>query len=155
MSIKVPLVSVYVPAWSGVRNSWNQSICFKTVKKHSWINGLFHFYRGDVKIQGIPWFFPGVSVSIYIFPGGKFAVTKADFYQKNIVPKIGKMNQKTLHYLLCSCRNPIFGKIFVPEIWAKNCFQPHQIAGFFNQQYLQNRSLKKLIFCILMQIHIK
>ena len=37
----------------------------------------FYLYRGmdDVKIQGVPqfWFFPGISISKYIFPWGKFA----------------------------------------------------------------------------------
>ena len=37
---------------------------------------------------------------------------------------------ENLHYLLCSCTNPIFGKIFVPEIWTK-MFSANQIAGFF------------------------
>ena len=37
---------------------------------------IFYPHRGmDVKIQGVPWlgFLPGVSISRYIFPGGKFA----------------------------------------------------------------------------------
>ena len=37
---------------------------------------------------------------------------------------------------------PIFGKIFVPEIWAK-MFSASQIAGFFNEPYLQNKSMKQ------------
>ena len=45
------------------------------------------------------------------------------------------------YYLLCSCTNPIFGTIFVPEIWAK-MFSANQIAGYFNQPYLQNKSMK-------------
>ena len=32
-------------------------------------------------------------------------------------------------------------EIFVPEIWAK-MFSANQIAGFFNQPYLQNKSMK-------------
>ena len=48
---------------------------------------------------------------------------------------------ENVYYLLCSCTNPIFGKNFVPEIWAK-MFSVNQIAGFFNQPYLQNKSLK-------------
>ena len=44
-------------------------------------------------------------------------------------------------YLLCSCTNPIFGKIFVTEIWAK-MISANQIAGFFNQPYLHNKSMK-------------
>ena len=47
-----------------------------------------------------------------------------------------------LYYLLCSSTNPIFGKILVPEIWAKR-FPANQIAGFFNQQYLQDKSMKQ------------
>ena len=43
--------------------------------------------------------------------------------------------------MLCSCTNPIFGKILVPEIWAK-MFSNKEIAGFFNQPYLQNKSMK-------------
>ena len=61
---------------------------------------------------------------------------------------------KNVYYLLCSCANPIFGKSLVLEIWAK-MFSANQIAGFFNQLYLQNKSMKYLIFCMLLQIHIK
>ena len=52
---------------------------------------------------------------------------------------------ENLYYLLCSCTNPILGKIFVLEIWAK-MFSAKQIAGFFNQPYLQNKSIKYLDF---------
>ena len=45
-------------------------------------------------------------------------------------------------YFLLSCTNSIFGKILVPEIWAK-MFSASQIAGFFIQPYLQNKSLKE------------
>ena len=48
---------------------------------------------------------------------------------------------ESLYYLLCSCTNPIIEKIFVPEIWAK-MFSANQIAGLFNQPYLQNKSMK-------------
>ena len=34
-----------------------------------------------------------------------------------------------------------FGKIYVPEIWAK-MFSVNEIAEFFNQTYLQNKSMK-------------
>ena len=47
--------------------------------------------------------------------------------------------------MLCSCINPIFDKIFVPEIWAK-MFAANQITGFFNQSYLQNKSIKQPVF---------
>ena len=33
-------------------------------------------------------------------------------------------------------------EILVPEIWAK-MFSANQIAGFFNQLYLQNKSMKQ------------
>ena len=49
---------------------------------------------------------------------------------------------ENLYYLLCSCTNPIFGKLFVPEIWDK-MFSANQIAGFFNQPYFQNKSFTK------------
>ena len=45
---------------------------------------------------------------------------------------------ENLYYLLCSCTNPIFGKIFISEIWVK-IFSANQIAGFFNQPYLQKK----------------
>ena len=35
----------------------------------------------------------------------------------------------------------MFGKIFVLEIWAK-MFSANQIARFFNQPYLQSKSMK-------------
>ena len=44
--------------------------------------------------------------------------------------------------MLCSCTKPIFGNIFVPEIWAK-MFSANEIAGFFNQPYLQNKLMKQ------------
>ena len=88
----------------------------------------------------------------------KLYLTEPDFYGgggggggENVAPKIGKTNQKCakfghyfllnlfyneiLYYLLCSCTNPIFEKIFVSEILAK-MLSANQIAGFFNQRYL-------------------
>ena len=52
-------------------------------------------------------------------------------------------HNENLYNLLCSCTNLIFGKIVIPEIWAK-MFSANQIAGFFNQPYLQNKSMKYL-----------
>ena len=46
-----------------------------------------------------------------------------------------------VYYWLRSYTNPIFGKNFVPEIWAK-MFSANQIAVFFNQPYLQNKLMK-------------
>ena len=87
----------------------------------------------------------------------KLCVTESDFLEKKFLPKnLGKWTKngpktgffesterfghsfllnlcysENLYYLLCSCTNPIFGKIFVPEIWAK-MFSANQTAGFFN-----------------------
>ena len=86
--------------------------------------------------------------------------------KKKISPKIERMDQKwaknmvfefiekfwhsfllnlvyneNLYYLLSSCTNCMFGKIFVHEIWAK-LFSANQIAGFCNQPYHQNKSMK-------------
>ena len=46
-------------------------------------------------------------------------------------------------YIICcvAAQIPYLGKIFVPEIWAK-MFSANQIAGYFNQPYLQNKSIK-------------
>ena len=55
-------------------------------------------------------------------------------------------NENSYH-LLCCCTNPIFRKSF-PKIWA------NQIAGFFNQPYLQIKLMKQLGFSTLIQIHI-
>ena len=41
-----------------------------------------------------------------------------------------------VYYLLSFCTNPIFAKIFVPEMWAK-MFSANRIAWFFSQPYLQ------------------
>ena len=59
---------------------------------------------------------------------------------------------KNLYYLLCSCTNPIFGKILVPEIWAK-MFSANQVAGFFNQPYLQKKLMKKPDFLHVINSH--
>ena len=48
---------------------------------------------------------------------------------------------ENLHYLLCSSTNPIFGKKFVLEIRAK-MFSANQVAEFFNQPYILNKSMK-------------
>ena len=50
-------------------------------------------------------------------------------------------NNESLYYFLCSCKNPIFGKIFVSEILAK-MFSANQIAGFICHPYLQNKLMK-------------
>ena len=87
-------------------------------------------------------------------------------------PKIEKMGQKhgfldllknwfllnlfydeNLYYLLCSCINHIFGKILVPEIWAK-MFSANQIADFLINHISKTNQYNSLIFCILIQIHI-
>ena len=36
----------------------------------------------------------------------------------------------------------MFGKMLVHKIWTK-MFSANQIAGFFNQPYLQNKSMKE------------
>ena len=60
---------------------------------------------------------------------------------------------ESLYHFLYSCTNPIFGKIFVLEIWVK-MFSVNPIVGFFNQPYSKRNQRNRLIFCILMQIHI-
>ena len=54
---------------------------------------------------------------------------------------LNSIYNKNLYYLLCSCTNLIFGKNFIPQIWAK-MFSASQIAEFLNQPYLQNQSMK-------------
>ena len=110
----------------------------------------------------------------------KLCVAELDFPEKNILPsKMGKLVQngpktgffqfigkcgdqfllnliynENLYYLLFSCTNPILRKIFVPDVWAR-VFSANQIAGFFNQPYLQNKSMKQLIYCMLIQVLLK
>ena len=48
---------------------------------------------------------------------------------------------KIYNICCCSCANPIIGKILFSEIWAK-MFSANQITGFFNQSYLQIKSMK-------------
>ena len=98
----------------------------------------------------------------------KLCVTEPDFLEKNFLsqnlgkwtknrPKTGffefiekfalkfsldLLYNENLYYLLCSCTDPLFGKIFVPGIWSK-MFSANQIIGFFNQTYLQNKSVKE------------
>ena len=101
----------------------------------------------------------------------KLYVTEPDFPEKFLLlPKLGKWTKngpKTGFfefienfvinfygicsiikiYIICCvpCTNSLFGKILVPEIWAK-MFSANQIAGFFNQPYLQNKSMKQRDF---------
>ena len=46
-----------------------------------------------------------------------------------------------IYTIWCFCTNLIFGKILFPEIWAK-IFSAIQVVGFFNQPYLQDKSMK-------------
>ena len=45
---------------------------------------------------------------------------------------------ENLHYLLCSCTSPIFRKKIVLE----KLFSFSEMAGFFNEPDLQNKSMK-------------
>ena len=57
-------------------------------------------------------------------------------------PKIGKIVLWwKFIFFVCSCSNPIFGKIFIPKIWSK-MFSANQIAVFYNQSYLQKEWMK-------------
>ena len=80
----------------------------------------------------------------------KFCMTESDFLGGKMCPKncengpnmLDLFYHENLYYFMCSCTNPIFWKIFVPEIWAK-MFLVNQIAGFFNQPYLLNGSMEQ------------
>ena len=56
---------------------------------------------------------------------------------------------ENLYCLLYSCTNPIFGKFFFWDIGKM--FSANQLAGFFNQSYLQNISKIAWFFCKLMK----
>ena len=58
-----------------------------------------------------------------------------------------------LCYLLCFSINPIFGKIFVPEIQTK-MFSANHIAVFLLNRISGTNQKNSLIFCVLTQIHI-
>ena len=70
---------------------------------------------------------------------------KTGFFQ--VIEKLGPkyllnlFYNENLYYLLCPCKNPVLGKIFVPDIWVKKS-SANQIARFFTQPYLQNKSMK-------------
>ena len=109
----------------------------------------------------------------------KLCVTELDFWEKNFfAPKLRKrvkMGQKhgffnllenlvinfllnliynrNLYYLLCSCTNPIFGKVFVPEIWPK-CSQPMRLQDFLINYISRTNQWNSPSFCMLMQIYI-
>ena len=97
-----------------------------------------------------------------------FCVTKPDFLEKKKIcyknwangPKMCQKqgflsllkNLVSHFYWVCSVMKiyficcvpaqiPYLGKFIVPEIWAK-IFSANQIARFFNQPYLQNKSMK-------------
>ena len=61
---------------------------------------------------------------------------------------------KNVYYLLCFFTNPVFGKIVVPEIWAK-MFSANKIAGFLIRHISRTNQWNSLIFCMLIQIQIK
>ena len=52
---------------------------------------------------------------------------------------------ESLYYSPYTCANPTLGNLF-PEIWTKMPLV-NQIAGFLNQLYLQNKMIKKPVFC--------
>ena len=88
------------------------------------------------------------------FPGGNVLPPKLGNCTKNgqktrffeFIEKFGRrfvlnlFYNKNWYYLLCSRINPIFGKIFIPKIWAK-MFSTNQIARFFNRPFFQNKSM--------------
>ena len=88
------------------------------------------------------------------FPGGNVLPPKLGKCTKNgqktrffeFIEKFGRgfvlnlFYNKNWYYLLCSCVNPIFGKVFIPKIWAK-MFSTNQIARFFNRPFFQNKSM--------------
>ena len=57
-----------------------------------------------------------------------------------------------LYYLLCSCTNPISGKILVPEIWTK-IYSANQIPGFFNQHISRTNQWNSPIFHVDTNLH--
>ena len=60
---------------------------------------------------------------------------------------------ENLYYLLCSCTSLVFGQNLVPWLRTK-MFSANQIAGVFNQPYLQNRSSNSPIFRTFLINHI-
>ena len=107
------------------------------VSKHWMEIGQFHFflcsYSGmNVKISGVPWlwFFPGVTISRYIFPGGEFAeftffgvadskiISGIILFKGSNCPRLnsrGFMNQPII-----LSRVYWFWKIWSSIIWIKN-----------------------------------
>ena len=89
------------------------------------------------------------------FPGKIFLPSKFGKWTQNgpktgFLEFIGKFHHfillnlvynENLYYLLCSCTNLKLRKNFIYDIWAK-MFSANQITGFFNQPYLQNKSMK-------------
>ena len=96
----------------------------------------------------------------------KLCVTESDFLEEFFLPKDWENGPKTcfflvnwkiwsfllnlfynehLYWLLCSCTNTIFGKIFVPEIWAK-CSQPITLQNFLINYISRTNQWKSLIF---------
>ena len=95
----------------------------------------------------------------------KLCMTESDFPEKNFLPpKLGKWTKnipktgffefiEKCYRLLLNLfynENILFAvflhksyiwEIFIPEIWAK-MFSANQIPRFFNQPYLQNKSVK-------------
>ena len=115
-------------------------------------------------------FWPGIFIVLLVFSKFWHGIRKpyevvpdrGGFSVKRVfAPKFGKMDQKWAKssllkdlvvncywscsimktYWLCSHTNLIFGKMFVPDICSK-MFSANQIAGLFNQLYLQNKSVK-------------
>ena len=92
----------------------------------------------------------------------KLCLAEQDFLEKKCAPKIGKMDQRwaknrvffnlfknlviNFYWICCMLfavllhRSHIWEN--VPEIWAKMC-STNQVAGLFNQSYLQNKSVKQ------------
>ena len=52
---------------------------------------------------------------------------------------------ENIYHLLCSSKNPVFRKIFVPEIWAK-IFSGNQIPDFLINHISRTNQWNSLIF---------
>ena len=119
------VLSVFSTFWHGARNSHE---VLDNRARFSENNFFFAFKIGKMDQK---WFFE--------FIGKFYHQFLLNFFYKRI------MFYEKLFQLLCSCTNPMFEKILVPEIWAL-MFSANQITGFFNQPYLQKKSMKKLYF---------
>ena len=135
--------------WNSVCLSFCQSFCLAGTFTWNCFIVFSKFWHGARNLYGIlcdkAWFSWKKKICYKNWANGPKMCQKQGFLSllKNLVSHFYWVCSVMKIYFICCvpAQIPYLGKFIVPEIWAK-IFSANQIARFFNQPYLQNKSMK-------------